>query len=352
MVNLARVLGPENFIVVVADDWLDGRLPEGLRVAQLPITRPVKSLSGMITYPVRLMRSAMALSKFLRRHQIRCVGINDFYFMEGVIARLLGYRGRMVTWVRVDPARLGQIGRLWLRLSARSSNAIIAVSKFIQATLPDHLPARLIYDVAPEPPVRVRANGQRLLYFGNYTRGKGQDLAIAAFHQLASRFPHAELCFHGSDLGLTKNAEYRAELVEKAKLGAGNGRIHVGPFVSDITAEFSRSLAALNFSSSESFSLTCYEASAHGLPVIATRCGGPEEIIVDGQTGFLVDLDDVAAMSHRMEALLSDPERARTMGQSGARHVARVFKKEPFVAEMSDLLNLHRSAGHSPRRSK
>lgn len=352
MVNQAHVLGRENFIIVVADDWLDGRLPEGVRVAQLPITRPVKSLVGMLTYPVRLLRSSMALSKLLRHNQIQCVGINDFYFMEGVVARLLGYRGRMVTWVRVDPARFGQIGRVWLRLSARYSDAIVAVSKFIQTTLPGDLSSRLIYDVAPELPHRVRADGQRLIYFGNYTRGKGQDVAIAAFHRIASQFPDAELRFHGSDLGLLKNAEYRAELVEKAKLGDGNGRIHVGPFVSDITVEFSRSLAALNFSNSESFSLTCYEASAHGLPVIATRCGGPEEIIVDGKTGFLVEIDDVEAMSERMAALLSDPERSRTMGEAGATHIARVFTKDVFVNEMSDLFELDRSAGRLPGRIK
>jgi glycosyltransferase involved in cell wall biosynthesis len=66
--------------------------------------------------------------------------------------------------------------------------------------------------------------------------------------------------------------------------------------------------------------LTVVEAMARGLPVVATRCGGPEETISDGETGFLVDIADVQTMADRAAILLDGGaavsamiERARTL---------------------------------------
>jgi glycosyltransferase involved in cell wall biosynthesis len=74
--------------------------------------------------------------------------------------------------------------------------------------------------------------------------------------------------------------------------------------------------------------------------VVATRSGGPEEIIEDGVTGYLVDVGDVNAMAARMDKLLSDPRMARTMGLAGAELVRKRFPVEDYSKEIRRAFDL------------
>ena len=74
-------------------------------------------------------------------------------------------------------------------------------------------------------------------------------------------------------------------------------------FAEKISEEYLDAAIVLNFSESESFSLTCLEAMFYGRPVIATRSGGPSEIIDHNESGILVDVKDVDAMANAMTNL-------------------------------------------------
>jgi glycosyltransferase involved in cell wall biosynthesis len=95
---------------------------------------------------------------------------------------------------------------------------------------------------------------------------------------------------------------------------------------------------ALVLSHRESFSLACLEASQCGLPVIATRCGGPEEIVDDGETGLMCDVGDIAGIATSMERLLYNPAAAAEMGARGATLVRQRFSQETFAAMLQKLL--------------
>jgi len=77
------------------------------------------------------------------------------------------------------------------------------------------------------------------------------------------------------------------------------------------------------------------EASASGVPVVSTRCGGSGEVITDGVTGFLVPLEDDAALASRIERLLACPEQARRMGAEGQQKVLREFSVAAMVSKMT-----------------
>jgi glycosyltransferase involved in cell wall biosynthesis len=129
-------------------------------------------------------------------------------------------------------------------------------------------------------------------------------------------------------------------LEERAyQLGLGGRAVFHG-FVEDTSTVFANAYLAINFSRNESFSMTVLEASGAGLPVIATRCGGPEEIIQDGISGLLVPVDDIYAMSEAIGALLSDPTRAATMGAVGRQRVRERFSAEQFRSNVLSVLNL------------
>jgi glycosyltransferase involved in cell wall biosynthesis len=307
---------------------------------RLPMAEFGRRPGTMILYPFQLLRSGWSLHRALKRARCERLQINDFFFAEGFVLRLLGYRGRIVTWIRIDPARYGLVGRLWLKMANWSANRLVSVSLFIKRQLPSEYETVVAYD--PVPPVEPisQAAGQRLLFLGNYTEGKGQDAAISAFHLIAAGFPEAELIFHGSDMGMAKNRAYRDRLVRLANEGEGRRRIHLLDFLSDPAPAYREAFAALNFSRSESFSLTCLEAGAYGLPVIATRSGGPDEIIEDCGSGFLVPVGDVDAMAARMADLLSDPNRAARMVKRGTALVNERFDRGRFRSQMLDILDL------------
>jgi glycosyltransferase involved in cell wall biosynthesis len=67
----------------------------------------------------------------------------------------------------------------------------------------------------------------------------------------------------------------------------------------------------------DAFSLVLMEALASGMPVISTRVGGIPDIVLEGKTGHLLDAGDSAALGDAMEALVTDPNRRRSMGELG-----------------------------------
>jgi len=81
----------------------------------------------------------------------------------------------------------------------------------------------------------------------------------------------------------------------------------------------------------EPFGLVILEAMACETPVVASRVGGIPEIVVEGETGYLVDLDPAdldgftSGLAGRMERLLDDPTTAARMGKAGRERVLRHF---------------------------
>ncbi len=341
----AELLGDSaEFVLVVPKECAvpDSALAAFSAVLRVPFPQIRKAPASVLTFAPRLIASSVRIRRELRKRGCERVQINDFYLLQGAVLRVLGFRGRIVTWVRFDPQRYGALGKVLLAAARRSSDAIVAVSRFIQSRLPQDLQTTLVYDSrSPEPDSEAPAEPQRrLVYVANYIRGKGQDDAIAAFERVAKRFPDARLCFVGGDMGLDKNRAYRTELELRAKRGPAAGQIQFGGPLDDLAPVYTGAYAALNFSASESFSLTCQDASAFGLPLIATRSGGPQEIVDDGVTGFLVPVGDVDAMADRLDRLLADRQLAADMGRRGRDLVAERFRPEVFTRLVKRLLDL------------
>jgi N-acetyl-alpha-D-glucosaminyl L-malate synthase BshA len=89
-------------------------------------------------------------------------------------------------------------------------------------------------------------------------------------------------------------------------------------------------------SESESFGMAALEAMASEVPVIATKSGGLPEVVVDGESGYLLPVGDVDAMSARAIEILSNPELQKRMGRAG-RHIAETrFNVEKIVPQYRD----------------
>jgi glycosyltransferase involved in cell wall biosynthesis len=90
----------------------------------------------------------------------------------------------------------------------------------------------------------------------------------------------------------------------------------------------------------EVFGYVNAEAMASGKPLVGTRVGGIPEIIGDGQTGYLVDRRDTAAMACRILELLRDPDLRRRMGEAGREVAREKFNHKKNVAQLVKLYGI------------
>jgi phosphatidylinositol alpha-1,6-mannosyltransferase len=73
----------------------------------------------------------------------------------------------------------------------------------------------------------------------------------------------------------------------------------------------------------EGFGISYVEAGACGVPVVASASGGGAEVVVDGETGCVVDPGDARALEGAIASLLEDPARARRLGEAARRRCLR-----------------------------
>lgn len=72
------------------------------------------------------------------------------------------------------------------------------------------------------------------------------------------------------------------------------------------------------------------EAMACGMPVVSTRCGGPEEYVKDGETGCFVDLGDVEALAGKLQGPLTSTEDPHKMEKRVREHVVETSSIWPI----------------------
>src|SRR6185312_12150781 len=96
----------------------------------------------------------------------------------------------------------------------------------------------------------------------------------------------------------------------------------------------------------EPFGIPVIEAMASGLPVVATRAGALPEIVVDGETGILVERGDHEGLAAAISRLLADARLRERMGNAGRERVRQLFTWERAVSRLEELYDgvVHGSA--------
>jgi len=106
----------------------------------------------------------------------------------------------------------------------------------------------------------------------------------------------------------------------------------------------------------EGFGLAVVEAMSSGVPVIATRVGGVNDLVVDGVTGIFVDVGDTVGMATELHGLLDDRPRRQRMGDlARARAIAEfeiTLTTEAFMALYDRRARRRRTAGRGAGRTR
>lgn len=155
---------------------------------------------------------------------------------------------------------------------------------------------------------------------GNIRPAKGYDILL----QAAALLQQGSHSYRFVIAGQGKGALYEELLLLREKLGLDK-TVHFMGFVDDAGDFLSNLDIFLSSSISEGLPLSAIQAMAANLPLVATRCGGYEELVTDGDNGMLVEVGNPAAIAAAIESLAADdPLRARLGGQA-RRHAVETF---------------------------
>lgn len=173
----------------------------------------------------------------------------------------------------------------------------------------DRAGARRALDLPNDVPV--------LLFVGRIQPLKGPDVAVRAL--AAMRRPDALLLVVGGASGLDGDDEVTRLHTLIDQLGVRNQVRFVPPQPHHILSTYYRAAdVVLVPSRSESFGLVALEASACGIPVVASAVGGLLTLVDHGESGFLVPQRDPQVFAQYVNLLLDDPLMAADMGAKGA----------------------------------
>ncbi len=113
---------------------------------------------------------------------------------------------------------------------------------------------------------------------------------------------------------------------------------HLLGYRRDIANILSASTVHTSTSIQETFGLTLIEAMALGKPIVATHCGGPEEVIINGETGFLLPPCDSNAIAEKILYLINHPDFAVKMGQTANKRVKQCFSMESYISSIENVI--------------
>jgi glycosyltransferase involved in cell wall biosynthesis len=171
---------------------------------------------------------------------------------------------------------------------------------------------------------------------GYFNDMKGQDIFVDAAKIVSERFKETAYLFAGDE---DADREYRDAVKQKVRDYRLEDKFVFLGIRNDIERIMRSIDVFVSASRVESFSNVICEAMAAGKPVVATRSGGPEEIILDGKTGFLVPVENSEMMASAIITLLAEEEEAKEMGGNGRRRVEEVFNMQQYVKNIESVLS-------------
>ncbi|MEL7187142.1 MAG: glycosyltransferase family 4 protein, partial [Pseudomonadota bacterium] len=262
---------------------------------------------------------------------------NGLRACKGLPVRVVCYRGIVGAVSFIDPMS-------WLRYLNPRIDRIVCVCEAIRRFYLQMQPAFLrmpaerpvtIYkghklEWYSNPPADLTAHGVPEGAFAvgctaNYRPRKGIDYLIDAMEMLPPDIKaHLVLIGRMDDPKLTKR-------INASPIGK---RIHRVGFV-DNAPEMSAACDVFCMPSTkrEGLARSIIEAMAYRVPPVVSEAGGSPELVVDGESGFVVPVKDAAAIATAIEKLYRDPELRRTMGEAARTRIGTRFRNEDTVSK-------------------
>lgn len=170
------------------------------------------------------------------------------------------------------------------------------------------------------------ADARIVLAVGTVAPRKGYDNLVRAAAQVLPQVPGAAFLIAGAEV-LDHAPELRA-LLDSLALGPAFRLL--GPR-QDVPRLLAAADVFVHSARQETFGRVLIEAMGAGKSVVSTRCGGPEEIVLEGETGYLVPVDEPLIMADRLVELLTSTELQRAMGEAGRQRAEDRFSVDKYA---------------------
>ncbi len=182
--------------------------------------------------------------------------------------------------------------------------------------------------LGPETPV--------VAMIGQFIAGKGHRVLLEAVPGILEKHPETRFLLFGRG---------RLEEALRAAVAAESWRDHIVfmGFRTDLARLMSGFQVVAHPAFAEGLGVSLLQASACAVPIVASRAGGIPEVVHDGETGFLIEPGDSAALSRHVANLLGDGSLRGRTGSSGRRLVEERFSISRMVTEY---VNLYRAIPH------
>lgn len=304
----------------------DALRADGVETARLPLRGPLLAASRELRSTIAAWKPDLVHSHMLRADAAlamqgsrvryrRATSVHNMFKLEvPSLARRTAYRA-LAIWAyrRLDAVlpvsdHVGEYLAAYLRVPRAK---LRTVPNGIDA---DGFRARAAAARGSLPETPSADGAHVVLTVGRLDHNKGQELVLRAAAALAR--PGLQVWFAGTG---PREAELRALADQLRVPCALLGRRD------DVPALMTRADVVVQPSRWEALPNTVLEAMALARPVVATAAGGTPEAVRDGVTGWLVPVDDVAALAAAIAGALDDPAAARARGAAGRDLVDRRF---------------------------
>ncbi|MCJ7626507.1 MAG: glycosyltransferase family 4 protein [Anaerolineaceae bacterium] len=175
-----------------------------------------------------------------------------------------------------------------------------------------------------------------ILGIGRFIREKGFDILVDAFKLLIEKYPQAQLTLVG-DGTERKNLEEQVSKLNLQDDVTFTGQVHPQQVPELINQA---NIVVIPSRLHDSLPTVALEAGLLGRPIVAINKGGLGEIIVNGQTGLLIDGENPQILAATISDLYNQPSKAAKMGQAARLRMQDVFNWDRYLDNYDALYKL------------
>lgn len=186
---------------------------------------------------------------------------------------------------------------------------------------------------------RIENSETKFLFAGRFVDKKAPYYLLLAFKELLAKGVEAKLTMAGDGAlwPAVKNMVEYFGMSEQVMLTGSCDHATIVKLMQEATCYVQHSIRAES-GDMEGAPVAIIEAAASGLPVVSTRHAGIPDVILEEETGYLVDEHDVSAMAEAMEKIAKDPKAAFEMGQASRERVKENFTREMNIATINKVI--------------